>query len=96
MRDYGFSGDGADWWVLVVEVVDSWGSFTEELSCSVTKKLVDSSGDVSDCVRALLKTLQLRGEDPITRQLGVVVGTETIRQHNVFEAAGFSNIFVLR
>jgi hypothetical protein len=62
----------------------------------VTKELVDSGGNnVSDCVRPLLETLQLRREDPITRQLGVVVGTETIRQHNVLEAAGLSNMFVL-
>ncbi len=35
------------------------------------------------------------GVNPIAGKVGVVVDAETVREDNVFEAAGFSDVFVL-
>lgn len=58
-------------------------------------QFVNHCGEKSDYVRGAFEELELGGVDPVARKVGVVVDTKTIRDDNVFEANGLSNIFIL-
>ena len=57
VRSYGCPGQGTDRRVLLVEVVDSRCRFTQKFPSSVAYQLMDSRGEESDDVCAVLEVL---------------------------------------
>jgi hypothetical protein len=56
---YFFPAQWADWWVLLVEVVDTRCGFTEEFTSSVANQFVDGCGNESDDVCGALEEFEL-------------------------------------
>lgn len=58
-------------------------------------QFVDGCRKKSDYVRGAFVELELGGLDPVAGKVGIVVDTKTVRENDVFEAAGFSDVVVL-
>lgn len=61
----------------------------------MTDQFVHCCGKISYYVCSFFEELQLAGFDPVARSVGIVVGTETVRQDNILGAASFPDAFVL-
>ena len=61
----------------------------------MTDQFVDCCGNISYYVCGFSEELQLGGFDPVARNVGIVVDTETVRQDNILGAASFSDALVL-
>lgn len=58
-------------------------------------QFVNRCGEKSDYVRGAFEELELGGVDPVAGKVGVVVDTKTVREDDVLEAKGLSDVFVL-
>ena len=58
-------------------------------------QFVNRCSEKSDYVRGAFEELELGGVDPVARKVGVVVDTKTVREDDVFEAKGLSDVFIL-
>ena len=58
-------------------------------------QFVNRCGDKSDYVRGAFEGLELGGVDPIAGKVGVVVNAQPVRENDVLEAAGLSDVFIL-
>lgn len=56
---------------------------------------MDGSGEKSHNVRGVFEECELGGVDPVAGEVGVIVDAETVREDNVFEAVGLSDVIVL-
>lgn len=56
---------------------------------------MDGSGEKSHNVRGVFEERELGGENPGAGEVGVIVDAETVREDNVFEAVGLSDVIVL-
>lgn len=56
---------------------------------------MDGSGEKSHNVRGVFEECELGGVNLVAGEVGVIVDAETVREDNVFEAVGLSDVIVL-
>ena len=95
MWSYDFPAEGADWRVMLVEVVGSRWSLAEELADSVADQFLNRCGEKSDYVRDAFEELGFGVVDPVAGKVGFIVDIKTVREDDVPEATKLSDVFVL-
>lgn len=61
----------------------------------MANQLVDSRGKEPDYMCGPFKETELRGINPVAREVGIIVNTEAVCKNDVLEATVLPNVFIL-